>query len=99
MNARIEAAMAGRARAAVVRKAATADRLAAIATRSGPTGFRVGWKVRTNTPRSHRFHDRLGVVVTNNLGEVGVAFPGDKAEKDPTQVDAWFLPRELEHIK
>jgi hypothetical protein len=49
--------------------------------------FRVGQRVRTST-RSKQFHDRVGTVVATHLGEVGVAFSGDRA-------DAWFLPREL----
>jgi hypothetical protein len=38
------------------------------------------------------------VVVTNNLGEVGVSFGTDWSIRLP-DVDAWFLPSELEHIR
>lgn len=60
------------------------------------SAFKQGDTVFTNTPRSPRFHQRKGVVVTAraNLGEVGVSF---RASGDPERlgVDAWFLPTEL----
>jgi len=87
-----------RAANAPARKAATAARKATLATRNGPTGYRVGWWVRTNTPRSPRFHNRTGVVVTNNLGEVGIGFGTDWSIRLP-DADAWFLPTELERIR
>lgn len=95
---RSEAAALGRAKAAVARRAATEHRRAAIATRTAPTGYRIGQWVRTNTPRCRPFHDRVGVVVTNNLGEVGVGFGADWSIQLPG-VDAWFVPSELGRIR
>jgi hypothetical protein len=60
--------------------------------RSYATGFRVGDQVRTNTPRSPRYHERTGRVVATNLGEVGVAFNARE------RADAWFLPAELTQV-
>ena len=95
-----EKALHARIANAPARKAATAARLAGIAARK-VTGFRVGDKVRTNTPRSPRFHQREGTVLANHLGEVGVTFvvatPIRTTELD--KVDAWFLPAELSKIR
>lgn len=60
--------------------------------RSHATGFRVGDQVTTNTPRSPRYHQRTGRVVTTNLGEVGVSFT------TVNETDAWFLPAELTRV-
>lgn len=79
------------------RRARTAERRAVIATRTAPTGYRIGTWVRTHT-RSRAFDNRIGVVVTNNLGEVGVGFGFDWAIQLPG-VDAWFLPSELERVR
>lgn len=85
----------GRAAKAEARKAVTAARRAVIASRTGPTGFSVGQWVRTRVPRSPRFHNRLGVVASNNLGEVGVGFGGPDWVIKLPDVEAWFLPGEL----
>ena len=76
-----------------IRKARAAQAAVTKLQRSHATGFRIGDNVRTNTPRSPRFHDRSGVVVTTNLGEVGVSFNANDA------TDAWFLPTELSKIR
>ena len=82
-----------------IRKARAAQAQVTKLQRSRATGFRIGDQVTTNTPRSPRFHKRTGVVVTTNLGEVGVAFPGADRKTDPNQVDAWFVPTELERVR
>ena len=52
--------------------------------------LQAGDKVRTNCPRSPRFHQRKGTVVTGQYrGEVGVSFSADD------NIDAYFLPSEL----
>lgn len=79
------------------RRAATAARRAVIADRTKPTGYRIGTWVRTNT-RSRAFDNRIGVVVTNNLGEVGLGFGTEWSIQLP-QVDAWFLPTELTKLR
>lgn len=63
-----------------------------IARRRAATGFRVGDRVRTTTPKTPRFHAREGKVTGINLGEVGVSFTGGAA------VDAWFKPAELDRV-
>ena len=61
--------------------------------------FRKGQRVLTWTPRSPRFHQRVGVVVDpNNLGEVGLTFLTDPDPDGRLRVDAWFLPAELEPV-
>lgn len=53
--------------------------------------FQAGDKVTTNCPRSPRFHNRKGTVVTGQYrGEVGVSFNANDS------IDAYFLPEELE---
>ena len=84
-------------KAGATRRAANAGRLTALADRKAPTGYRIGTWVRTHT-RSRPFDNRIGVVVTNNLGEVGVGFGFDWAIQLPS-VDAWFLPTELERVR
>lgn len=84
-------------KAGATRRAANAGRLTALADRKAPTGYRIGTWVRTHT-RSRPFDNRIGVVVTNNLGEVGVGFGFDWAIQLPG-VDAWFLPSELERVR
>jgi len=68
----------------------TAARAAARERQVIPT-FPRGCEVR---PRGEagRYTGRKGVVITYNLGEIGVAFDG----KD--QPSAWFLPKELERL-
>lgn len=61
------------------------------------TGFRNGDQVRTNTPRSPRFHNRVGVVSATNLGEVGVSFSRVRPDGRPNS-EAWFLPSELTKV-
>lgn len=80
------------------RRATTAARRAVIADRTKPTGYRIGTWVRTNCPKSPRFHNLAGVVVTNNLGEVGLGFGTEWSIQLPS-VDAWFLPTELTKIR
>lgn len=77
---------------------ATRDRVTAAAKgratrarRARATGYRKGDTARTSTPRSPRFHDRVGTVVDINHGEVGLTFTGTG------EVAAWFLPAELTH--
>lgn len=64
-------------------------RAATNARHRAATGFRVGDRVRTNTPRSGRYHNRIGTVIATNLGEVGLSFTASDS------ITAWFLPREL----
>lgn len=58
--------------------------------------FSKGDRVRTSTPRSPRFDNRVGTVVGLNAGEVGLSFaePGRITAK--TRVDAWFKRAELD---
>lgn len=56
-----------------------------------------GAHVRTHTPRSPRFDNRIGWVVAHNLGEIGLAFQ-PKAPTPHTRPAAWFLPSELERL-
>ncbi len=84
-------------RAAATRKA-TMDRKRALrATETPPTrrdtGYRPGDRIHTNCPKSTRFHDRDGTVITSNLGEVGVSFT---RQTDASEV--WFLPAELTRV-
>lgn len=68
--------------------------------RRASTGFRKGDRVRTNAPRSPRFHRRLGVVVDPcNLDEVGLTFRLDADLGVATGVAAWFLPGELDRCE
>ena len=97
-QSRTQRAREAKAASDALRRVATAERMATIAARTAPTGYRIGTWVRTNTPRSRRFHNRIGVVVTNNLGEVGVGFGTDWAVKLP-DLEAWFLPTELERVR
>jgi hypothetical protein len=73
-----------------IQRAAAAQ--ATIRAQSLATGFRIGDTVTTNTPRSPRYHNRTGRVITTNLGEVGVSFSKIEA------TDAWFLPAELTRV-
>jgi hypothetical protein len=84
-------------RAAAARKAAM-DRKRAIRAAETPptrrdTGYRPGDRVHTNCPKSPRFHDRDGTVITSSLGEVGVSFT-----KQTDASEAWFLPSELTRV-
>lgn len=76
-----------------IRKARAAQASVTKLQRSHATEFRIGDQVRTNTPRSARFHNRTGTVVTTNLGEVGVSFNANDG------TDAWFLPTEITKIR
>lgn len=70
---------------------AAAKRKETMATRQRSTGLTEGARVRTNTPRSERFHNREGVVIGRaNLGEIGVGFG-----KNGGALAAYFLPTEL----
>jgi hypothetical protein len=70
---------------------------AARATETPPTrrdtGYRPGDQGHTNCPKSPRFHDRDGTVITSNLGEVGVSFT-----KQTEASEVWFLPAELTRV-
>ncbi len=69
-----------------------AARRAATRARWTAAGRRRGDKIRTNTPRSPRFHGRAGTcVAVNDAGtvEIGVNLTGGD------RVDAWFAPHEL----
>ena len=72
-------------------------RWAALAVARGGevSAFKQGDAVVTHTPRSPRFHQRKGVVVTAraNQGEVGVSFA--KGDPEKLSVDAWFVAAEL----
>jgi hypothetical protein len=54
-----------------------------------------GARVRTRTPRSPSYDNRLGWVVGSNLGEIGLIFQ-PKAPTRNARAHAWFLPEELE---
>lgn len=70
---------------------AAAKRKETFERRQRATGLTEGQRVRTNCPRSERFHDREGVVIGRaNLGEIGVALG-----KTGTTLSAYFLPSEL----
>lgn len=97
-QSRTQRAREAKAASDAIRRAKTAERRAVIATRAAPTGYRIGTWVRTHTPRCRPFDNRIGIVVTNNLGEVGVGFGFDWAIQLPS-VDAWFLPTELERVR
>ncbi len=57
-----------------------------IAARRAAIGFRVGDRVRINTPKTPRYDGHAGTVEGTCLGEVGVE-------------GAWFRPDELERVQ
>lgn len=70
---------------------AAAKRQETTARKQRATGLTEGQRVRTNCPRSPRFHERDGVVIGKaNLGEIGVSL-----SKSGTSLSAYFLPSEL----
>ena len=70
---------------------AAAKRKETFERRQRATGLTEGQRVRTNCPRSERFHGREGVVIGRaNLGEIGVSL-----SKSGTTLSAYFLPSEL----
>lgn len=62
-------------------------------------GLDKGALVRTHTPGSPRFHDRVGTVVSLNVGiysdEVGLSFAEPGRITSRTRVDSWFAVHEL----
>lgn len=56
------------------------------------SGYPRGSRVRAHI-RSPLYDGKIGIVVTYNLGEIGVSFDGRV-----DHVTAWFLPTELERI-
>lgn len=72
----------------------------AAAKRTSDTGYRPGDKVRTNCPKSPRYHNRVGTVTGSHQGEVGISFTVHQKMEDTYAVPAaWFLPNELTTVR
>jgi hypothetical protein len=66
---------------------AAATKIAKQASAGRITGFPKNTKVKVNTPRERRYHGKVGIVESHNLGEIGVDFGSGS--------QVWFYPHQL----